>query len=162
MPCAIAYFYNPKFTKTRATPLQKRKDPYARSPCNSPIRTVCRAPQTIAHNFYTNTNWRPSEQFLCLSGRHTHPEYSSRIYLLFAIFYCRFLLSLTLRLGCFFLFVSILNCALQFCGSTNRSYLAHRKMTIVKLINFHMEADVNAVILFCIVRSAKKKWKECY
>lgn len=177
MPCAIAYFYNPKFTKTRATPKMKR--PIRKIAVQSPIRTVRYSITLNAERHkQLHTHRRPNEQFYVYLVGGTHPEYSSCIYFLFTLatiqtpssssFIC-FLLFFTASffrslsgLGVSLFCIDFELCTLFLRVDDSVVFGAHRKMTIVKLINFHIEAHVNAVILFCIVdidvvRSAKKK-----
>lgn len=163
MPCAIAYFYNPKFTKLEHNSKNEKK-PIRKIAVQSPIRTVsewvCRAPKTNAHTQFYKYNWR-SSQILCiwLVGWLAHTRNILLVFFFcfcdylndavcFALLFAIFLLPLSLSLGCFYIDFELCT---SFCGSTNQSHAAHIKMTIVKLINFHIETYIDAVILYCIV-----------
>lgn len=184
MPCAIAYFYNHEFHETRATP--KMKKTYAKSPCNRLCWLGTREWVPSATNNctqFTNTSWRPKRNFTYLTGWlvgwRTPGIFFSDFFFLFAFvtiwtllfaffqfFIYSFFCSLSFFLSFWVLFcISILSCALNFFGSTNQLNASHRKMTIVKLINFHIETytqrlqcrDLVFCVFWCGLQSAKRK-----
>lgn len=121
--------------------LQKWKGPYAKLPCNR-LFGLC-AIQSLwmpsATNNCTHTDVQTNNFMSIWSAAHTRNILRVFIFfLLLRLFkrrrrrrsfaFCYFLLPLSFAhslVWVFLFFVSILSCALYFCGSTIRSYLAH-------------------------------------